>query len=189
MNRNNLKNNFQELITIEDESLWFLVKNCRDKRQQYQADWDYITTLRDQLKSSNPAEAMKAKEALQFLNAFSAAYMDGNYSGLKKLNISVTDELKKQISDSRNAAQRDYVSNNQGAQDELTDLINPSESNTIGSMVEAMQARKRHLRKQGRSVQEMYQTKPKEMKPTPLPVKIYSKEEIEKLNQQRKGNK
>lgn len=191
-NKNYLKNNFKDLIVIQTEDgkfheLWGLVKATRDKRQQWQFDQDYIGDLRTQSKSKDPKKANEAKEALLFLNASVMAELDGNFNWLKELGIEPTEDFKKEIYNARNASQRDFVSNNQGAQDELTDLINPDHALTIGDLMDSMKETKKALRKQGRSVSELRKPKQKKAEKEnsePLPVKKYSAEELAKFQEE-----
>lgn len=190
-NKNLLKNNFKDLIIIKTadgivHELWGLVKATRDKRLQWQFDQEYIGELRNQLNSKDTEKVKKAQEGLLFINAYVLAELDGNFHWLKELGVEPSEEFKKEIFNSRNAAQRDYISNNQGAQDELTDLIDPNETLTIGELADRMKETKKALRKQGKSVSELHKPKMKKSdkdKTQVLPVKKYSTEELAKFQQ------
>lgn len=192
-NRNLLKNNFRDLIIIQTDDgkvheLWGLVKAARDKRQTWQFDADYIPTLKKQLKDKNPKKVKEAQEALIFLNASVMAELDGNFKWLEQLGVEPSEAFKKEVYNSRNSAQRDFVGNNQGAQDELTDFISPDESLTLGEMMDRMKETKKLLRQQGKSVAELHKPKMKKAdkdKTQALPVKKFTPEEINKLNKAR----
>lgn len=145
------KNELKDLIVIEGKELWGLLAGCRDKRQRYQLDFDYISKLRTQLKSENAIKSLEAKTSLLFLNAEVLASLDGNFSELEQLGISPSDEFKRKVYSSRNAAQRDFLSNNQGAECELTDLLEPASAMTLSDLVEMRKATKKALRKAGKS--------------------------------------
>ena len=179
----------KDLITILNDDgttteLWGLLKNARDIRQRESLDLDYVGSLQAQLKSTNVAKANEAKAALIWLNSFVLASLDGNFKPFAALGILPLEEFKKEIFNSRNAAQRCYTNCNIGASDELTDATEGGSS--IGTLVEAMRSIKKNLRASGISVNEIHARKPKqEIKSEPLPIKKYTKEEIEQLTNQR----
>ena len=193
-NRNNLQNNFKDLIVItgpngSQQKLWGLVQKARDLRQIYQSEVDYVEKLREQLNSSDSALAAEAKKALIYLNAFTLAVLDGNFVPLAEQGIFLTKAQQKSIYLSRNAAQRDFVSNNLGYQQELNDLIDPSTASTIGELADSMKCMKQELRKSGTPVSTLYKTPLRTNKKVsePLPIKKYSSEQIAELNKQRNG--
>lgn len=125
--KDNSKNN------NSDKKYWGLIKAVRDKRQQYRLDQDYIERLIAQLNDPNELKVKEAKEALDFLNAFILAELDNNFKHLAALNIHPTKEFKKSVYSSNNAAQRDFVSNNQGARSDLIEATELDSTHTTMS--------------------------------------------------------
>jgi hypothetical protein len=140
-----------KVLEIEGKKMWGLLVAARDKRQRYQCDQDYIEALVIQMNGLNEAKAKEAKEALIFLNAFIYAEIDNNFNWLKEIGIHPSEVFKKEIYNSTNAAKRDLLANNQGAIDELTDVIG-EEAATIGELVDGMRAYKKSLKRQGKSI-------------------------------------
>ena len=133
------------------------------------------------MSSKIPNEAQEAKVALIFLNAAILAELDNNFKHLKKLGVEASIEFKRSIYSANNSSQRDFVSNNQGAQDELSDL-NVQSYSTIGDLVDARKEEKKRLHKSGKSSQqEKVIEKPQESQET-QPIKVYSAEELEKFS-------
>lgn len=176
----------QNLITITDSKgkvheLWGLVKSRRSKLVAEKFDQDYVDDLRNNLKSTNTSQSNAAREALLFLNASVMAELDGNFTYLEALGVTVTDEMKRKMYNDKNAAERDFTAHNQFAQVELTDDIQSSKTSTIGEMVDTMKSVKKKLRREGKSVADFYEeSKHKPIKPQgadPLPMKRISSEE------------
>lgn len=176
--------NSRKLIVIEvdgkSHELWGLAEAQIDKRQKWQFDQDYVDALVDQLSSKDPAKVNEAKKALLFLHASVAMEMNGRFEYLRDLGIVPTDEFKRQIFNSRNASQRDFVSNNQSFQDELTDAVHPDLATTISDLVDGAKHLKKKLRKQGKSINDFREdNKSLAVKNQAKPnVKTYTPEEI-----------
>lgn len=132
MSEKSIKNNSVN-IESTDKKYWGLIKAVRDKRQQYRLDQDYIERLIAQLKDPNPKKAEEAQKALDFLNAFMMAELDNNFKYLAALNVHPSEEYKKSVYSSNNAAQRDYISNNQGARSELSEVTELASTHTTMS--------------------------------------------------------
>lgn len=179
-----MKKRSRKLIVIEVDGkvheLWRLVEARIDKRQKWQYDQDYVDALVEQLSSDNLTKVRQAKEALLFLHAVVAMEMDGRFEYLKELGVEPPVEFRKQVYNSKNSAVRDFVSNNQRYQDELTDAVNPNLATTISDLVDGSKALKKKLRKQGKSIKTFREenlikkTKPE----SKAKVKTYTKEEI-----------
>lgn len=182
-----------KLITITldgvEHKLWHLIKNKSDKRLQHKHDYDTDDLIR---KLQNLVTSLEAAKALVWLNAFCGATINNNFQEFQKIGVKLTPEFKRQMSSEQNSALRCYMSAFRDERDELNDLVNEESSESLGSMVDNMKSVKKHLRKTKRKTSELYDSK-KEWKekntPKPLPVKQFTKTEIEKLNQKLKGNK
>lgn len=122
---------------------WGLIKGVIDKRQQWQLDQDYIHSLENQTKDKDPVKAEQARVALEFLNAFMSAELDGDFRLLAELGINPSKEYKSQVYNSRYMAQNDFISSNQGAQVELSEFQDPDEATTIGELHSAIKTNKR----------------------------------------------
>lgn len=142
-------NNELIVLTVDgvEYKLWGLLKACRDKRQQWQFDEDYIHLLKSQLSSTDPAKVKEAEKALLFLNAFVLAELDGNFHQFADLGVNVSQEFKREMWNSRNATQRDLSSCQPTSFIELTDFINPDSANSIGEVVDTIKSNKRKKRK------------------------------------------
>lgn len=178
-----------KLIKIEKDGviyeLWALVKAKIGTHRKWQFDYDYINALVSQMESPDSKKVAEAKDALLFLNATIAMEMDGVFENLAELGVLPDSEFKKSVFNSRNATQRDLVSNNPCV--ELTDDINSDHSSTLGSYVDLAKRIKKKLRQQNVSVATFREElkKGSQSKEIEKPkVKKYSPEEIAKFQQE-----
>lgn len=113
--------------------LYALAPRCHDRRISEQVDYDYIDSLYELTKSTNKAKADEAANALIWLNAASDSMYSGSHKKLENLQT-VSSEFKKNISNSRNAAQRDL--SNQHNHDVDVSKQTTSSTNAIAKMID-----------------------------------------------------
>lgn len=183
-------------INGQTVELWGLLNLARDKRQQWQHDFDYIHDRVDPKtkkvtpglvtlsNSDDPKQRAEATAALLYLNAAAQALYDSNFKGLQKQGVDASKSLKKAVYDARNAAQRDFSAYTEPL--ELTDeVLNKHECYTISEIVEQIKHLKTSLRQVGKSIAPTHQKRlPKKKQPKPTPVKKYNKEELEEFKKQ-----
>ncbi len=154
--------------------LWALIKAAHDKRIAWMLDCDYIYTL---LANENYSE-------LVWLNTYFRAALDGQQGPLRDL-AHVSPKMQKQLTNSRDSAQRDLINNNSLFMDDLNNHdFADGETTTISDIAEQVKSIKRRLRQNGQSVTELYKhqkTKPVP-KQQPKPVRTYTAKELAEFN-------
>lgn len=87
-----------------------LEKGTFKRNVQWAIDQDYVDTLKEQAKSSDPQKAKEAQATLEFVSKFNNEYYGGSVKKGDEEALHNTDELRKDCYDRNNRSNRDIYS-------------------------------------------------------------------------------
>lgn len=173
-----MDNEFKDLLFINSQPMWGLIKKRARYAELEYFDWDYISALKKQMQHPDLEKRKEAEAALIYLNAFALFIFDGNASELEKLGHEVTPEKKREIWNSQNARRRDVLAN--GGRTELSDTISADEAIDLHD-AKTLASKNRHKKKE---IEKEAKRKIACSKKNPKPCKTYCKEQIEQFEKQ-----